>query len=61
MCESGEKDKVPEIKITPAMIEAARDAMEPYAFTSMEGYDMDKAIPAAFRAMMAAARSSKCR
>jgi hypothetical protein len=49
------------IEITPEMIEAARAAIEPYAFTSMEGYDMEKALPAAFRAMLAAARSSKCR
>jgi hypothetical protein len=51
----------PEIEVTPEMIEAALSAMEPYAFTSIEGYDMEKALPAAFRAMMTAARCSKCR
>lgn len=54
-------EDIPEIKVTPEMIEAAREAIEPYAFTSMDGYDMERALPAAFRAMFAASRSSKCR
>ncbi len=40
------------VTITPEMIEAGRDAMEEHAFTSMEGYNMEKALPAAFRAML---------
>jgi hypothetical protein len=46
-----ESENIPEVEVTPAMIEAALAAMEPFAFTSMEGYDMEKALAAAFRAM----------
>ena len=59
-CTGATPEKIPEIEVTPEMIDAARAAMEPYAFTSMEGYDMERALPAAFRAMWAAARYSKC-
>jgi hypothetical protein len=44
--------EVSEIDVTPEMIDAGRDAMEEYAFTSMEGYDMRRALPAAFKAML---------
>jgi hypothetical protein len=33
------------------MIDAALAAIEPFALTSADGYDMLKALPAAFRAM----------
>jgi hypothetical protein len=35
-------EDIPEIEVTPAMVEAAREAIEPFAFTSMDGYDMEK-------------------
>ena len=46
-------ENIPEnrIEVTPEMIEAGLAAMEPFAFTSMDGYDMEKALPAAFKAM----------
>jgi hypothetical protein len=56
-----DRENIPEIEVTPEVIEAAWKAIEPFAFTSMEGYDMEKALPAAFKAMSGAARSSKCR
>ncbi len=40
-----------EIEITPAMIEAGLEAFEKCHFTSMEGYDMLRALPLAFKAM----------
>lgn len=51
----------PHIEVTPEMIEAALAAMEPYAFSSMEGYDMERALPAAFKAMTETFKRSKCR
>jgi hypothetical protein len=42
------KDDIP---VTPEMVEAGLAAMEPYALTSIEGYDMERALPAAFMAM----------
>lgn len=39
------------IEVTDEMIDAGLAAIEPYVLTSMDGYDMLKALPAAFRAM----------
>jgi hypothetical protein len=52
-------DDIPEIEVTPEMLDAGRDAMEEHAFTSMEGYDMEKALPAAFKAMIRRYRESR--
>ena len=52
-------EHIPEIEVTSEMMDAARRAIEPFAFTSMEGYDMERALPAAFRAMSKVATSSK--
>ena len=52
MSTKSKAEDIPEIEVTPEMIEAAYRAIEPYAFTSMEGYNMEKALPAAFRAML---------
>jgi hypothetical protein len=46
-----ERDGPDEIEVTSEMIEAGVEAMEPFSFTSMEGYDMERALRAAFRAM----------
>lgn len=40
-----------EIEVTPEMIEAAMEAIEDCRFTSMEGYDLLRAIPLVFKAM----------
>ena len=40
-----------EIEVTEEMIDAGLEAMEPFTFTSMEGYDMEPALAAAFKAM----------
>jgi hypothetical protein len=45
-------EDIPEIEVTSAMIDAGRDAMEPYAFTSMDGYELEPALAAAFKAMV---------
>jgi hypothetical protein len=49
-------ENIPDIEVTPAMVEAAREAIEPFAFTSMDGYDMERALPAAFKAMIIESR-----
>lgn len=38
-------------EIQPELVEAGLKAIEPFAFTSMDGYDMPKALAAAFKAM----------
>jgi hypothetical protein len=47
-----DKPEAEEIPVTDDMIDAGLAAIEPFAFTSMEGYDMGKVLPAAFRAML---------
>jgi hypothetical protein len=61
MSTKSKAENSPEIEVTPEMIEAALAAIEPFAFTSMDGYDMERALPAAFKAMSEAARHPKCR
>jgi hypothetical protein len=44
---------------TIAVVEAAREAIEPFAYTSMDGFDMERALPAAFRAMITESRKAR--
>jgi hypothetical protein len=46
-----ENSPIDPIEVTDEMIDAALAAIEPFALTSADGYDMLKALPAAFRAM----------
>jgi hypothetical protein len=55
MADTPKTDDIPEV--TPEMIEAGLAAIEPYAYTSFDGYDMMNALPAAFRAMLKARAS----
>jgi len=58
MTDTTTKDPNPrEIEVTPEMIDAGLAAMEPFAFTSFDGYDMPKALPEIFRAMLKAKAS----
>ena len=46
------RDDIPEIEVTPEMVEAGLAAMEPFRFTSFDGYEMLPALEAAFKAMI---------
>ena len=52
MSDKAKTENIPDcLEVTDKMIDAGLAAIEPFAFTSMDGYDMLKALPAAFRAM----------
>lgn len=49
------------VEVTDEMMDAALAAIEPFALTSADGYDMLKALPAAFRAMSKKREESQSR
>lgn len=50
---------VEEVEVTEAMLTAALQTMEEHRFSSMEGYDLLAALPAAYRAMVQAAKEKE--